>query len=544
MGSNQIPSEYDFIIVGAGSAGCALANRLTANGRHRVLLLEAGGDDRRFWLQVPLGYGKCFYDSNVNWMYQTEAVSGIAGRQSYWPRGKVLGGSSSINAMIYIRGQAENFNDWRDAGNPGWGWDDVLPIFIRMEDHGQGESEFHGTGGPLHIETSARGIHPIYQQYINACEEIGLPENNDFNGKTQEGVGTYHISTKNGQRMSASRAYLWPIRSRKNLFIETNAHVSRIVFEGRRACGIEYSKNGKKYTAKAGKELILSAGAINTPQLLLLSGVGPAEDLSELDIPVVHDMPAVGSNLQDHFGLDHTYRSNQPTLNNELHSPIGKLWAGMQYLLARRGPLTRNINHAGGFFRTRPDLTQPNMQLYFCPLSYRKAQPGSRPLLNPDSFPAFSVGISQCHPTSRGYLKLKSAEPLMAPEIQPNYLSTENDQQEVLEGVQFLRRLSLTPTMKSLIQSEIEPGPLVQDDEGLMNHAREQGDTVFHPTSTCCMGPDPLKNVVDANLKVHGLEGLRIADASIFPSLPSGNTNAAAIMVGEKASDLVLGDQT
>lgn len=541
MGSDKIPVEYDYIIVGAGSAGCALANRLTTNGRHRVLLLEAGGDDRRFWLQVPLGYGRSFYDTSVNWMYQTEAVSGLGGRQSYWPRGKVLGGSSSINAMVYIRGQAEDFNNWHAAGNPGWAWDDVLPIFKRMENHGQGQSEFHGTGGPLHIETSARGIHPIYQKYIKACVEAGLPVNNDFNGKTQEGVGRYHITTKNGQRMSASRAYLWPIRSRQNLFVETNAHVTRILFEGSRASGIEYTKKGRTFFAKAGKELILSAGAINTPQVLLLSGIGPARDLAALNIPVVHDLPAVGNHLQDHFGVDHTYRSNQPTLNNDLHSPIGKLWAGMQYLLARRGPLTRNINHAGGFFRTRPQLTRPNMQLYFCPLSYRKAQPGSRPLLNPDSFAAFSIGISQCHPSSRGYLRLKSANPSIAPEIQPNYLATDHDQQEMLEAIKFLRRLASTPTMKALIQSEIEPGPLVQDDESLLNHAREKGDTVFHPAGTCCMGPDPIANVVDARLRVHGLEGLRIADASIFPSLPSGNTNAAAIMVGEKASDLLLG---
>ncbi len=535
-----MPEDYDYIIVGAGSSGSVLANRLSTNGRNRVLLLEAGGDDRRFWLQVPLGYGKCFYDSRVNWMYQTEPVVNTANRPSYWPRGKVLGGSSSINAMIYIRGQAEDYEDWFAAGNPGWNWQSVLPMFKRMEDHSLGESEFHGANGPLHIDASARGLHPIYKHFVKACEETGLPLNNDFNGATQEGAGSYHINVKNGRRMSASRAYLWPIRKRPNLRIETNALVTKILFEGKRAVGINYIKNGKTQTVRSGVEVILSAGSINTPQLLLLSGVGPAEELSALNIPVIHNSPAVGKNLQDHYGMDHIYRSKLPTLNNQLHPMMGKLWAGLKYLTARRGPLARNINHAGGFFRTRYELTRPNMQLYFSPLSYQKTPPGTRPLLNPDSYAAFSMGISQCHPTSLGYIRLKTTDPNKAPEIQPNYLATEHDQREMLEAIKFLRRLADSPTMRGIISSEIEPGSLIVDDEGLMSHAREQGGTVFHPAGTCRMGPDSTSNVVDASLKVHGIEGLRVADASIFPSLPSGNTNAPAIMVGEMASELIL----
>lgn len=532
--------EYDFILVGAGSAGCVLANRLTANGRYRVLLLEAGGDDRRFWLQVPLGYGKSFYDSHVNWMYTTEPVANTNGRQSYWPRGKVLGGSSSINAMLYIRGQAEDYEDWRKAGNFGWGWDNVLPLFKRMENYSSGENAYHGGDGPLYVNASSDSIHPVCANYIKACEEAGLPRNADFNGETQEGVGGYHINTRNGMRMSASRAYLWPIRKRSNLHIETRAQVTRILFEGTRAVGVEYVKNGQLHSVKAGREVILTAGAINSPQLLLLSGVGPRTELSKLGIDVVHDLSAVGKNLQDHYSVDHTYLSTQPTLNNQLHPWWGKLLAGMEYLITRRGPLARNINHAGGFFRTRAELTRPNMQLYFSPMSYRKAAPGSRPLMNPDPFAAFCIGISQCRPTSRGYLRLKTRDPMMAPEIQPNYLSTDHDLQENLEAVKFLRRLASTPTMKALISEEIDPGPMATDDKGLIQHIREQGDTVFHPASTCRMGSDPMTNVVDASLKVYGLSGLRVADASIFPSLPSGNTNAAAIMVGEKASDLVL----
>jgi len=517
-----------------------LANRLSANGRYRVLLLEAGGDDRRFWIQVPLGYGKLFYDKTVNWMYQTEPVAATAGRQSYWPRGKLLGGSSSINAMIYIRGQAEDYDDWRALGNPGWGWVDVLPLFKRMEDHSLGESEYHGGNGPLHIDATARGLHPTCERYIEACEEAGLARNDDFNGATQEGAGTYHINIKNGMRMSAARAYLWSIRKRSNLHIETHALVSRILFEGKRAVGIEYVKNGVTHSVSAAKEIILSAGAINSPQLLLNSGIGPATELSVLGIDVVHDSAAVGKNLQDHYVVDHTYRSTQPTLNNDLNPWTGKLWAGIKYILARQGPLARNINHAGGFFRTRPELTRPNMQLYFCPLSYRRTPAGTRPLMNPDPFAAFQVGVSPCRPTSRGYLRLKSSDPMQPPVIQPNYLATEHDRQEILEGVQFLRRLAATPTMKGLIAEEIDPGPAAQDDEGLMQHVREQGGTVFHPSGSCRMGLDPTNSVVDAQLKVHGLAGLRVADASIFPTLPSGNTNGPVIMVGEKASDLIL----
>ncbi len=540
----QEPLVYDYIVVGAGSAGAVLANRLTASGRYKVLLLEAGGDDRRFWLQVPIGYGKSFYDAAVNWMYMTEPVETAGGRASYWPRGKVLGGSSSINAMVYVRGQAEDYEDWRAAGNPGWGWDDVLPAFKRLESHAWGESAFHGGSGPLHIEVPSRDLHPTCARYIEACEEAGLAYNHDFNGDAQEGVGTYHITVRNGLRMSAARAYLWPARNRGNLEIETHAHVSRLLFEGTRAVGVEYTRNGKARIARAGGEVILSAGAVNSPQLLLQSGVGPAAELSALGIDVVHDSPAVGHHLQDHYGVDHVYRSVVPTLNNQLYPWWGKLWAGMKYILARRGPLALSLNQGGGFFRTRPALTRPNMQLYFSPLSYLKAPPGVRPLMNPDPYPAFQIGISQCRPTSRGYLRLKSPDPLTPPEIQPNYLSTAFDLQENLEAVKFLRTLAGTPTMKSLIDLEIEPGPDAVDDNALTAHFRERGGTVFHPSCTCRMGPDPRENVVDAALKVHGLEGIRVADASIFPTLTSGNTNAPSIMVGEKASEIVLGAAT
>jgi len=534
--------EYDFIIVGAGSAGCVLANRLSANKQRRVLLLEAGGHDLRFWVQVPLGYGYTFHDPGVNWMYTTETVATAGGRPSFWPRGKLLGGSSSINAMIYVRGHPQDYDDWQAAGNPGWGWQDVLPLFKRMEDHSLGASAVHGTGGPLHVDASRRGLHPLSDQFIAACAELGMPVTEDFNGERQEGVGIYHINTKNGRRMSAARAYLGPVRNRTNLQIEKHAHASKILFDGRRATGLDYVKDGRTYTAHARREVVLSAGAVNSPQLLMLSGIGPGAALQQHDIRLLLDIPAVGANLQDHYGIDHMYRSTQPSLNNQLQPWPGKLWAGARYLLTRRGPLARNINHAGGFIRTRPELARPNIQLYFCPLSYQHIRPGTRPLLDPDPFAAFRIGISQCRPSSRGVLRLKSPDPGAPPEIHPNYLDTEHDVQENLEGVQFLRRLARTQVMRRLIAEEVDPGTRVDNDRALITHIRERGGTVYHPSGTCRMGPDPRDSVVDSRLRVHGLENLRVADASIFPTLPSGNTNGPAIMVGEKASALILAD--
>ena len=535
-------TKFDFIIVGAGSAGCVLANRLSENGRYNVLILEAGGSDFNFWVQMPIGYGKAFYDKRINWMYMTEPDPGINGRQSYWPRGKVVGGSSSINAMVYIRGQREDFDEWEGLGNPGWGWDDVLPYFKKSEQSQNGGTEWRGGHGPLYVSDVSRDLHPLCQNFLKAGQECGLTFNPDFNGETQEGVGLYQNTVKGGRRMSAARAYLHPALKRRNLKIEKNAQATRILFEGRKAIGVEYRQNGELKNALAGAEVILSAGAINSPQLLQLSGVGNAECLNQLGINVVLDASAVGDHLQDHLGITYLYRSRVPTLNDQLYPWWGKLWHGMRYVLARRGPLALGVNQGGGFFRTRPELEKPNMQLYFSPVSYTEAPSGQRPLMNPDPFPGLQLGIQPTRPTSRGNLTIRSADPSEYPSIFPNYLSTVNDIEETLEGVKFLREIAAAPALAPVIDEEIVPGPRVQSREQLIDDIRNRSNTVFHPVSTCRMGPDTEQNVVNHRLAVHGIANLRVVDASIFPTLTSGNTNAPAIMVGEKGADMILED--
>src|SRR5690242_17599009 len=493
---------YDYIIVGAGSAGCVLANRLSANGRYRVLLLEAGPSDRRFWVQVPIGYGKTFYDPTVNWMYQSEPIPGLGGRINYFPRGKVLGGSSSINAMVYSRGQAGDFDDWAAMGNPGWGWQDVLPLYKRLEDHELGAGPHHGAGGPLHVSRLDGVAHPLTQLYLKAGQEAGLTYNPDLNGETIEGVGLYQINTRNGFRMSASRAYLWPARKRPNLRIETEALATKVLFEGKRAIGIAYEQRGRSLEARAGREIILAGGSINSPQLLQLSGVGPEGVLRSCGIAVHHHSPAVGRHLQDHLCFDYVYRSKLPSLNDDLYPWWGKLRAGLRYVLTRKGPLSLSVNQGGGFFRARPDSQRPDIQLYFSPLTYEKTPPGVRALTRTDPFSGFITSVSPCRPTSRGHLQIRSADPREAPLIQPNYLSTNHDVEELLAGARFLRRLAATPTMAGIIAEEMKPGPSVQSDDEHVADIRARCYSVFHPVSTCRMGPDPAQSVVDHRLRV------------------------------------------
>ena len=534
-------NAFDYIIVGAGSAGCVMANRLSADGRSRVLLLEAGGTDQRFWVQVPIGYGKCFYDPRVNWMYRTEPEAALGGRSGYWPRGKLLGGSGAINAMVFVRGHPLDFDDWQAAGNPGWGWRDVLPYFQRLEDS-EVRGECRGIGGPMSVSDIAGDAHPLCDAFLQAGAEAGLARNHDFNGASPEGIGYYQITVRNGRRVSTASAYLRPAIGRPNLYVKTDAHVTGIGFNGTRATHVTFARRGTLFAMSAAREIVLCAGAINTPQLLQLSGVGPAAHLQSLGIPVLRDSPAVGRHLQDHLCIDYLYRARVPSLNEALRPWHGKLRAGLKYLATRRGPLALSLNQAGGFVRSRSDLARPDLQLYFSPLSYTRAPKGTRPLMNPDPFPGFLLSAQPCRPASRGRVEIRSANPRDPPRIMPNSLDSVRDVDDLVHGARLLRALATTRSLSAVIAEEMHPGAHVQTREQIVEDIRERCSSVFHPVGTCRMGADPGDAVVDHRLRVHGIEALRIVDASIFPSITSGNTNAPVIMVAEKAADLVLED--
>lgn len=527
--------EFDYVVVGAGSAGCVLANRLSADGRYSVLLLEAGPKDNNLWIHVPLGYGKLFKEKTVNWMYQTEPEPGLDGRTIFQPRGKVLGGSSSINGLLYVRGQHEDYDRWRQHGNSGWGFDDVLPYFKKAENQERGADDFHGAGGPLPVSDLVHAD-PLSAAFIAAAAETGIPVNPDFNGASQEGAGFFQTTTRRGRRASTAVAYLRPARGRRNLQVETSALAQRILFDGHRADAIEFRQAGVLRTARARKEILVSSGAYNSPQLLQLSGVGPAELLRQHGIDVVLDAPGVGHDLQDHMQVRVVMRCTQSiTLNDVVNSPVRRILAGARYAAFRKGPLTIAAGTSGAFFKTSPRLATPDIQIHFLPFSTDKM--GERL----HSFSGFSASVCQLRPESRGSLRIRSADPTMAPEIRINYLSTEVDRIANVEGLKVLRRILQAPALRPYVMQEVDPGAKVSTDEELLNYCRARGSTIYHPTSTCRMGSDPLA-VVDQSLRVRGLEGLRVVDGSIMPDLVSGNTNAAIIMIAEKASDMILQD--
>jgi choline dehydrogenase len=538
--------DTDYIIVGSGSAGSTLANRLTASGKHRVVLLEAGGSDTalnlmNFFVHLPLGYGKMFYNPSVNWMYAAEPDAGLNSQRDHWPRGKILGGSSSINAMVWIRGHKADYDEW-GAENPGWGWDDCLAAYRAIEDTEAGGDAYRGKGGPLFISANTKGLHPLVKEYIAACGQAGLPFNPDFNGATQEGAGNYQMTIKGARRNSTARAFLRPAMRRKNLTVITRAHVTRVIMEGRRAVGVEYVQGGERRELRCKAEVILSGGAINSPQLLQLSGIGPGALLQGLGLPVVLDNANVGDHLNDHQGINYTWRMKVPTYNDILRPWWGKMLVGMQYFLTGAGPLAKSINHGGGFFRTRPDLDRPNMQLYFQAFSTLILRNGERPLLTPDPFSGLSIGLSNCRPTSRGDIRLRSTDPFEHPVIRANAFSTDNDVEEMLAAVKYLRTIAAQPAFAPLVAEELRPGPAVQSDADLIDDIRSRSGTVFHPSCTARMGRDAANSVVDAGCRVHGVQGLRVIDASAFPNLIAGNTNAPSILMGWKGAQKVLED--
>ncbi|MGH8865953.1 MAG: GMC family oxidoreductase [Burkholderiales bacterium] len=518
--------SFDYVIVGAGTAGCVLADRLTASGKATALLLEAGGTDRRPMIQLPVGYGRLLFAPAINWMYETESEPALGGRRSFWPRGKVIGGSGSINALVYVRGQPRDFDDWEAMGNPGWGYRDVLPYF----------------GGPMQVTDVSKEVHPLCDIYIEACKALGFGYTADFNGSANEGVGVYQINTRNGVRASSANAYLRPALKRPNLTLRTRAHATRILFRERRAVGVQYLRHGRLTEVAARRGVVVCGGAINSPQLLQLSGIGDAELLRPLGIETIVDRKAVGRNLQDHLAVSYVYRCTRPTLNDELYPLTGKIRAALRYVLGRRGPLSMSVNQGGGFVRSDAQQAAPNLQLYFNPVSYTKTPLSDRKLLSPDPFPGFITSFNSCRPTSRGFLKIVSPDPLVAPLIQPNYLDTGKDLAEALAGCRLLKRMAATPPLANVIQEEISPGRAIESDADLLADFRARADSVFHPVGSCTMGPDPRTSVVDAHLRIHGVSNLRVIDSSVFPTITSGNTNEPTVMVAEKGAAMLLED--
>ena len=537
-------ADFDYIVIGAGSAGCVLAARLSEDPATRVLLLEAGPPDRSLWIHLPIGYGKTMWSRTYNWCFHTDPDPNMNGRRIYWPRGKTLGGSSSINGLIYIRGQREDYDLWASLGNRGWGYADVLPYFIKSEGNRRGALDGHGGDGPLTVSDIA-ARHELIEAFIEGAQQIGarsVARTDDFNGAKQEGVGYFQLNTANGLRVSTATAYLKPARRRPNLRIETGAHATGVLMNGRRVVGVRYRQGAAAQEAHCAAEVLLAAGAIQSPHLLQLSGIGPQALLARHGIPVVADIAGVGENLQDHLQIRLSFECTKPiTTNDQLNSWFGKLGMGWQWLSSRSGPLAVGINQGGCFMRAllddagQPVAATPDIQFHVATLSADMAGGQVHP------FSGFTLSVCQLRPSSRGHIRIRSADAWQPPAMQPNYLSTDEDRRTAVAAVQCARAIATAPPMRAYVRREVKPGPAAGDDAALLEFCRESGATIFHPSGTCRMGDDALA-VVDARLRVHGLQGLRVIDCSVMPTLVSGNTNAAAVMIAEKAVDMIRAD--
>ncbi|WP_299479977.1 GMC family oxidoreductase N-terminal domain-containing protein [uncultured Roseibium sp.] len=531
--------NVDYIIVGAGSAGCILAERLSADHETRVLLLEAGSADTSPWVRLPLGYGKLISSARHTWQFTTEPDDGLNGRSILWPRGRLLGGSGSINAMVYCRGLAADYDDWETSGAEGWSWRDAKPVFERLETKVSPAGKEHGEG-PIHVQNTSEQVHGLNRHFFAALDEAGLPQTDDINGDRPEGGAVYHINTRRGERCSSARAFLRPAMTRTNLSVRTEVHVKRILFDGFSAAGVELS-NGETITAA--NEIILSAGAVGSPQLLQVSGIGPGQLLQSLGVPVLLANDNVGGNLQDHLTASYTFRAREATLNTVLRPLAGQATAALQYAFSRTGPLALSVNQCGGFLRSRPGLNHPDQQLYFNPISYRMKAKGTSAKFAIDPFNGFIICAQPTRPTSRGRIDIKSADSTVSPTIQPNSLSTEEDRLAVVDGGRLCQKIMGSNAMRSVVEASVAPHLEALDDSQLLSDFRDRASTVYHPVSTCRMGEDRETTVTDSRLRVHGIKGLRVVDASAFPNITSGNTNAPTMMLALKGADLILQDR-
>ena len=530
--------SFDYIVTGAGSAGCVVAARLTESGRYRVLLLEAGGKDRNPWIHVPMGFSRVYANPRVNWMYESEPEAQLNGRALYQPRGKVLGGTSSINGMVYMRGNAGDYDEWRQRGCTGWDWDSVLPYFKKAEHQERGASKFHGVGGPLHVSDQPYRFE-LADRLVEAAVQAGLPAIEDFNDGRQEGAGYFQSTTGKRRRWSTATAYLRPARNRANLVVRPNAQATRVLMENGRATGVTFISNGVAHTARARGEVIVCGGVFNSPQLLQLSGIGPGALLQEMGIPVVHEVPAVGRHLQDHFFVRLAFRCTRSITMNEMANSLPrKAVALAQYALFRVGPLAANGVTSGAFARSDPRLERPDLQFNFTPYSYA-SRDARGAVAHP--FPGFSLSAVHLRPDSRGTVTIKSPDPLVPPAIRFNFLETSSDLQALTAGMRMARKFTEQPALAPYVAEELNPGPSVNTDAEFEANIRMNANSNLHPVGTCRMGPEG-DTVVDSRLRVHGVGRLRVVDAAIMPTVPAGNTNAPTIMIGEKAADMILAD--